>query len=75
MRDVGHAFAVRASGAIRQGQIAAHHLLLGAVIELLVLRQIGLHDAQPHAGHEAGRCLVQPDEAIRRASCQNEGRT
>ena len=55
MRDVAHAGRLRAGGAVRQLEIPAHHLLLGAVVELLVLLQIGLHDAQPHAVDERGR--------------------
>ena len=38
-----------------QRQIARHHLLLCAIIEFVVLREIGLHDPQLHAGHILGR--------------------
>ena len=53
MRDVAHAGCLRTGRAIREREIARHHALLGAVIELLILLQVRLHDAQLHAVDEA----------------------
>ena len=66
MGDVAHAGRLRAGRAVRQLEIVAHHLLLGAVVELLVLLQIGLHDAQPHAFDEGGRRAGEPHRAVAR---------
>ena len=66
MRDVAHAGRLRTGRAVRQFEIVGHHALLGAVVELLVLLQVGLHDAQPHLVDECGRRAVQPQRAVAR---------
>src|SRR5262249_2196982 len=55
VRDVADAGGVRPGGAVRQGEIAAHDVLLGAVVELLVLLQVGLHDARGTVLDDRGR--------------------
>ena len=66
MGGVAHAGRLRAGRAVRQLEVVAHHPLLGAVVELLVLLQIGLHDAQPHVVDEGGRRAVEPHRAVAR---------
>ena len=50
MGDVAEARA-RPGDTLGQLHIVPHHLVLRAVVEFHVLLQIGLHDAQAHAGH------------------------
>src|SRR5262249_18529896 len=45
---------------VGQRNITLHHLLFVGVIELLVLRQIGLHDPQPHAVDIGGGSAGEP---------------
>ena len=66
MRDIAHAGCLRTGRAIRERQIARHHALLGAVIELLILLQVRLHDAQLHAVDEGCRVARQPQRAVHR---------
>ncbi len=48
MRHVRDAGRLRPARAVGQREVAAHHRLLLRIPELVVLLQIGLHDAQPH---------------------------
>src|SRR4029453_10094062 len=51
---VAQATRLRTCCAVGQTQIAIHHLRLCGIIELVVLRQVGLHDTQPDAPDVTG---------------------
>src|SRR5215475_7946148 len=63
MREVAHTIRLRTS-AVGQAQIAVHHVRFGRIVELVVLRQIWLHYAQPYIIHELGRVRPESYRAI-----------
>ena len=66
-------YIAQAARLIRQREIAPHHLLLLRVVEFLVLLQIGLHDAKPHALDEARGGALQPHDPVDR-QCRDRRR-
>ena len=66
MGHIAHADRLRPAGAIRQREIARHHLLLLRVVEFLILLEVRLHDAKPHVRDVACRRARQPHRAVGR---------